>query len=459
MPGDSGQGKQTGRSGARQGPDRGRGPSADDDDDTMNVLSILNLNRVCITLFMGLLTFGGGAEGFCCLCYNEQGQLDICCPGLGLGAEGGEFTAGVTILDLTFKGLPIVPNADDPDPKDMIVKRFKYPAISPGIEDQGLTRRLVMRAKSDGAQHELSYDRKVQGDFESSIRVAVNHEALEGLVDGVSRATYRFEQVGTPAEGGPVELSMTATWNAQEDGFTISAADQDGPLGEPVVLGGVRDVVLHMRWDEFGRSLQAFPADFFFEAGPFEFFYDDEVVAPDVDLQSWFGAHGLDRKGMIFFTHLMLRSASLAAGNGEVGAALVAAAAVQRLETALILADPNFPFGTSPGAAAQNLAIGAALLEQAETLLAEAGSNVHPTTQRKLAERGMRAGIKRSEKSAKLGNKLEDKGKDTNKSLFNKINRARWKALLVQAQLFGFKSKSIDHYFDTLIVDAPSIFL
>ena len=223
----------------------------------MNALQTLSFNRALVTLLLGFMTLGGGGGegGFCCLFFDEFGQVDLFCP----GAEGGiDLDVGVTIKDLAFPGLPIVPNADDPDPKDMLVKRFKFPSeTSPGIDDQGLSRRLVMRAKRDGAQHELSYDRRVRGSFESSIRVAVNPAALDGLVDGVSLGTLRFEQADGGGEGGPVSLSMTATWDAEAGGFVISAADQDGPLGTPVVMPGATDVVLQMSWQEFGRTLQA----------------------------------------------------------------------------------------------------------------------------------------------------------------------------------------------------------
>ena len=85
-----------------------------------------------------------------------------------------------------------------------------------------------------------------------------------------------------------------------------------------------------------------------------------------------------------------------------------------------------------------------------------ADGSVHASAQTKLAMRSLKKGAKRLTKGGKLADKLVQKSKAPNNALAKRANQARWEALLIQAQLFGFKSKSIDKYFKTLIVEPIS---
>ena len=413
------------------------------------------VNRLIVASILGTLLVGGGDGGFfCCLtiCELPNGNFGVCNPCAEEDAPGfGQ--VGATILDLNFKGLPILPVAGDPDPKDMSVVKFKYPTdtFNEGFLG-GLDKRLLMRAKKDGASHELFYDRDLWGDFQVSLRVAID-DTVEGLVDGASSGYLQVMEVPNNGggDGALFSVRMSATWDEATQGLTISASDENGPLGDPITLPGTHDVQLDITWNSEGRFLSGSPMDGFGEG--YGFFYQDKELRPEALFRSSFGASSLDRKGRMFFTWLSVRSAFMAAGQGEVEAGINAIQAVNRIEQAWLYADPDlFP---NPELAKSLLEQGVQFMETAQNLLqtAEAEGNLHHSTQRKLAGKSLKRGVKKGGASTKLAGKLSDKGSTKTKSLYNKINRVRWAALLVQAQLFGFKSKSIDHYFATLNVD------
>ena len=79
--------------------------------------------------------------------------------------------------------------------------------------------------------------------------------------------------------------------------------------------------------------------------------------------------------------------------------------------------------------------------------------DLHANTRHKLALKSVKRGIKSARSAEKLGNKLANKGSNKGKKLAKKANRARWAAQLFLAQLFGFNSKSIDKFYDTVGFD------
>ncbi len=415
----------------------------------MNMLTSLSFNRLINLLILSWLASAGAVDGFSVICCPGG----FCIPTNPIEEAGGMQSfgeVGVTILDLSFPGLPFEPDPDDADPKDMSVVKSGYFSDAVGKK----IKRLLMRAKKDGAYHQLTYGREFSDSFDSGILIEVD-PSKGGLVDGQSAGYFEISQFADVGEGVPLSLRVTATWDDASQGLSVSAEDQAGPLGMPVIFAGVTEIALHMFWDEKGRFLSANPGGDF-EEGVFFNFNDAVPIPGGVPFSMSFGAHDLDKGAQMFFRNLFIRSENMIAGGDEVPAAMNAAVALSYIETAWV----NAQLGSDPALVNFYLDIGLFFLEAAEDALADAMSKgtIHESAEVKLADRSITKGMKRLNKSSKLAAKLEKKDKSSNKALANRANKARWAALLIQAQLFGFKSKSIDKYFATLIVETPNFF-
>lgn len=417
----------------------------------MHLSSWLGMNRILNLLLLSALVGGAGsAEGiFCCFFYCVEEPS----PGDEIsGSEGGGFgQIGATIIDLTFKGLPIVADPDDADPKDTALSKSKQ--NSPSF---GTVTRMVMRAKKDGAAHRMLYQREFQETFQSGISISVNPD-VGTLVDGQSAGYFEVRQTAsTGPEGLPIFLRMTATWDAKSQGLSISAEDQGGPLGDPVAFPGSTEVDMAISWNAKGRFLSAFPTGEFEEGFGFFDFTDVVPVPSGVPFFLAFGVESLGKAAQFLFVNLSIRSDGLHSGGDEIKAAMYATIALSFIEKAWVFAQEGF----DTSLVKSNLTVGLLYLEAAKDSLEEsmASGTIHESAQTKLAVRSLKKGMQRLTKGGKLADKLLKKEKEPTNSLANRCNQARWEALLIQAQLFGFKSKSIDKYFKTLVVDQSAIF-
>lgn len=69
-----------------------------------------------------------------------------------------------------------------------------------------------------------------------------------------------------------------------------------------------------------------------------------------------------------------------------------------------------------------------------------------------MPERAFSLGCGHRDRGDRPTTKLGQKENPKTQSAVQKINKLRWAALVTRAQLFGFRSNSIDKDFDTLIV-------
>ena len=221
-----------------------------------------------------------------------------------------------------------------------------------------------------------------------------------------------------------------------------------------MVFPSTTEVLLSLNWNQAGRFLSATPLDNY-EEGYFEFSFDDLVPVPTgIPFYLGFGVEELGKAARFHFINLAIRSASLGSGGNEVPAAMYATVALSHIESAWSYALEGF----DTNYVKYNLETGLMYLDKAKEELEQAtgADAVHESAQVKLARRSLKKGMKRLTKGGKLAGKLVKKEKTPTNSLAKRCNQARWQALLIQAQLFGFKSKSIDRYFSTLVVDVPS---
>ncbi len=413
-----------------------------------------------VNLALGALLLGGGGEGNNLCCVPFPCILGVAPPSEGLPA----YNLRLHIFDLASKHLPIVQDADFADPKAVKLLRKKQKTFEKGVFD----RQLVVRAKQDDAATKLTYDRPFRGDHSVTLVLEMADEPT-ALVDGASLAF--LEMGNTPlagTEGVAGFLRVSSTWDAGAGGLVFAASDASGPLGDPATFAGATGAMLIVEWRDTARTLQAFPIYPEDIEGPaeglFQFFYEDALPLPDAEFLVSFGVEGLGASAEVTFDELQYESSNPWSGSGEAAPALAAALAVNLLEQAVVFGE----IGADPALIEARLDQALPLLDLARTWLddAKAGETIdtgaegtvqltlHPSTQVKLADRSLKQATKRSTKGAKLATKLVDKGSTKTGKLTKRVNRALWSGLLLQAQLFGFSSKHIDHYFDTLSVTA-----
>lgn len=420
----------------------------------------MRLARLANVSLLGVLLFGGGAEGEVCCGELDNGNLIFTwCPTSVLsknvlasfncdsalrGAEGGGFEPPrVTIFDLADKSVPLS-QLDDEDPKDVKLKRGKYKSFP--------EKRAEILAKKDGAAGEWAFDMPLSGLYTTSMMFGVKD--TQGLVDDTSEVYFETRGLAADDGGDEGELPftrITATWHAVADGFLVSASNQDGPLGDPFQFGSeVRQLELHITRDVGELSLEVYGS-----GGPegLGFFHTLETPPPPGAFVGVFGGAGLGKGAKVAAWSLSVQSIDLGLQSGIVPAAIASAAAHQLILDAVVLAEN--PFSVNPAAVSAKIAAGLDAMASADDELATAieEGRLEESKQTKLVMKSSKRALKRGMKAVKLGDKLAMKENPKTGGLRKRTLRAWWAARLHLAQLFGFKSKSIDKLFQVASIE------
>jgi len=212
---------------------------------------------------------------------------------LGIGMSGDGFFTPTFVLTLTSlnpKSLPMT-LADDGDSKDVSIKdRVKFKPTAGG--EQGLERRLRLKAKKTGGDAALGLDLQTHGNISASLRVAVDDTT--GLLDGESLAFFERR-----AQDGSPPLRVEAVWSAGLDGLLLRGVIGGTPVGEPVELPGEREADLFIT--DVGTSISLSAGG----SGLGGLFGTFDQSGGEADTAEWgYGVQGLGPSGAFWFAHL-----------------------------------------------------------------------------------------------------------------------------------------------------------
>lgn len=300
-------------------------------------------------------------------------------------------------------------------------------------------KRYAISAKKDGAFGFTVADRPMTGRFDARLTVAV--DKTDGLVHNSSFAALEMQRPpgGTPLVFTDIIAAYLEDENGDFRGFNCSAFTTGGALiGTPVLLEGTAEVDLRIEQTETELNTYVRPTPATspaLETGGWTLVSSQAVAPPKDPFVLGFGANNLNKKGTFYYDFFTITGDGL--GSETEGPIMTQAGqAVMALDEAreeLGAALPDF------GAVSEQLAdaVELAAAARADLAAAQAGDELLPSTQAKLADKALKRLVK---VTGKLQGQI-DKGKTSKPDKLIKLASAAVDdGFVVLANLAGVKT-------------------
>ncbi len=300
-------------------------------------------------------------------------------------------------------------------------------------------KRLFFQAKKDGAFGFLQLDRDLYGTFDAEVTVGIS--STEGLVPGQSFAAL---EVDSPPDSNPLQFDVVAAaYRPDVNGFLVFSQSEAGPQGTAKLVPNAKQVALGFRQSNtileiYARPMQGSPPQPI--GAEIEIFKKPNIIDQLTKSQLGVGVVQLHKKGGFFVDYPKLRGPDL---MGPVEQPLMNGLQ-EFLETMSILeALLNGP--NADLALASNLTeTGMSQLEQVASGLQDASDKgqLQESTQASFVAKGLVKGCKELEK---LQKDFDADKSSKNKANVKRVVRLRQSAIVLMANLSGYRATSIKH--------------